>query len=66
MADKIKHRHQYKRLSDGAVFEVELEIDVDEVCRLLAARAIGSKLGKSQALNGDIKCKVINATSPVG
>jgi hypothetical protein len=62
----IKHVRRFKNLKTGESFVVEMEINIDEVCRHLAARAIGSKSGKSVALNGDIKCKVINATSPVG
>jgi len=43
----------------GQKFTVEIEINQGEVSKLLAARAWGSKSGKSQALNGDIKCKII-------
>lgn len=57
---KFKHIHRFKHLHTGESFVVEMEIDVDEVCRHLAARAYGSKSGKSRAMNGDIKCKVIS------
>ncbi len=64
-ANTIKHVHRYSRLSDGLSFVVELEINVDEISQALAARAIGSKLQKSQALNGDIKCRVISTGDDV-
>lgn len=57
---KFKHIHRFKHITTGESFVVELEIDVEEVCRHLAARAFGSRSGKSRAMNGDIKCKVIS------
>lgn len=60
MANKIKHVHRFQHSHTKESFVVEMEIDVDEVCRHLAARAYGSKSGKSVAMNGDIKCKVIS------
>jgi hypothetical protein len=43
----------------GKSFTVEIEINQGEVSKLLAARAFASKAGKSQALGGDVKCKII-------
>ncbi len=57
---KIRHVHRFKHAHTGESFVVELEIDIDEVSRHLAARAFGSKGGKSRAMNGDIKCKIIS------
>ena len=43
----------------GKSFTVEIEINQGEIAKLLAARAFVSKAGKSQALGGDVKCKII-------
>ena len=48
------------RIKDGLSFVVEIELNIDEIAQSLAARAIESKSQKSQALNGDIKCRVIS------
>ena len=56
----MKFNDTFTDKKTGERFTVEIEINEREVSRLLAARAWASKTGKSQALNGDIKCKIIN------
>jgi hypothetical protein len=60
----MKTLHTFKLIETGELFTVELDIAEHEVARALAARAVKSKHGKAQSLNGDIKCKVIERVTP--
>lgn len=55
----MKFQDTFTDKASGKSFTVEIEINQGEVSKLLAARAFKSQSGKSQALNGDIKCKII-------
>lgn len=46
-------------MPEGVNFDVEIEIDLDEVARALAAQAIYAKGKKSTAMQGAIKCRVM-------
>lgn len=59
----MKIERAYTKSSTGESFTVEVEIDLEEIARALAARAITSKGGKAQALGGDIKCRVIERSN---
>jgi hypothetical protein len=58
---KTKHRFSFTTVKDNVDFEVELEIDLQEIAQRLAARAIRSKGLKATTLRGDIVCKVISS-----
>jgi hypothetical protein len=60
----MKTLHTFRLKDTGELFTVELDIAEHEVARSLAARAVKSKNGKAQSLNGDIKCRVIERVKP--
>ena len=53
---KTTHRFTYK--PTGEELEVELEINVEEVARALAARAYHTKNCKASTMGGDIRATV--------
>jgi hypothetical protein len=55
----MKTLHSFRLKLSGELVTVELDIDTNEVARALAARAVRSKHGKAQSLNGDIKARIV-------
>lgn len=58
MAEKMKITKSYKN-GAGESIKVELEIDIDKLALPMANRAIFAKSGKATALEGGIKCRVV-------
>ena len=54
----MKFLREFTSCKTGENFTVEIEIDLEQVARAVAARAIHAKGQKSSAMNGDIKCRV--------
>lgn len=55
----MKTLHSFRHIKSGELFTIELDINEHEVARALAARAVVSKHGKAQSLNGDIKARIV-------
>lgn len=54
----MKREYSFTVKATGESFRVEIDFNLDEIARTLAARAIASKHGKAVCLNGDIVCRV--------
>ena len=55
----MKQTHTFTNNATGQAFDVELDIAVNKVAMVLAARCLQSKTGKSQALGGNIKARIV-------
>lgn len=48
-----------RRILDPLTKEIELTLDINEIFKVLGEKAIRSKSGRSKALNGMVKVKVM-------
>lgn len=60
----MKTIRQYTLKSTGKTITVEILIDIESIAQTLASRAVRSKQGKSQMVNGDIVCRLIPDDKP--
>lgn len=50
-----------KHVGENKPFEVEIDIDIDEIARTLAARAVHSKSKRAVVMHGALKCRVVKS-----
>lgn len=58
----MKVTRQYKDRKTGKTIQVDIDLDIEAICKQVAARALTSKRSTATMLKGGVKARITNTT----